>query len=231
MDKNNPWQTILDIAGRYRSWAFVDLETTGLQHPIDVVQLGIERGTFESGAWVSSLALSAIVEPTVEVEAEAAGVHGLGTPEAGQRATGAMHGLGELDEPPMVLIALPKVVSWSAAVMHAQAGIIDDSPLDAVACWGSYDAEVLSALGERGPTLAFGCPLIDLQALHAATLAPSPDGRRRRGSLERAAVRFYCQPPGRRQSHRALADAMLASRVWAEMVRDAQHVVDAMASR
>jgi hypothetical protein len=232
MNQNNPWQTILDIAGRYKAWAFLDLETTGLQHPIDVVQIGLERGAFEGGAWHSAVALSAVIEPTVKVEAEAAAVHGLGTPEVGQPTTGAMHGLDDLHEIPGYLIALPSVVSWETAVASARRTLVGrQNRPDVVACWGSYDAEVLAALGERGPTLTFDCPVIDLQALYAATLPPSPDGRRRRGSLERAAVRFYCQPPGRRQSHRALADAMLARRVWAEMVRDARHVVDAMAGR
>ena len=233
MTENNPWQAILDVAARYTSWAFLDVETTGLQHPIDVLQLGIERGTVEGGAWVGSTALSVLVEPTVEIDLDAARVHGLYEEqlENGKPANGAMHGLGELDETPVVLIAVPQVVSWREAAVFAQSTLDAPDAPEAVACWGSYDAEVLAALGERGPTLRFDCPVIDLQALYAATMAPAADGRRRRGTLERAAVRFYCQPPGRRQSHRALADAMLARRVWSEMVRDAQHVVDAMAGR
>jgi hypothetical protein len=230
MTQNNPWQAILDIAARYTYWAFIDLETTGLDQPIDVVQLGIERGKVVRGEWDCEVALSVLVEPTVEIEPEALRVHGLKAEQlvVGRPATGAMHGLGEIDEPPTILMCSPKVLSWPQAVLLAESTII--SP-EVVAFWGSYDAEVLAALGERGATVRMGCPVIDLQALYAATLAPAADGQRRRGSLERAAVRFHCQSPGRRQSHRALGDAILARRVWLEMVRDAQHVVDAMAAR
>lgn len=225
----NTWETLRELA-RHGRWCFLDLETTGLDAPIDVVQLGLDIGTVgPDGSWTPTHQLSVVVEPRVPVEADALEVHGL---EPDRLAVGRdctdLHGVGPTIGVGQVLAE--RVVDWPTAVELAELVLSEGRPA-VIFTWSTYDTDVLDGIIARGlPCINLSAyEIVDLKALYAATLPPAEGGLRESTRLAAAARRLCVNAEA--QAHRALPDAILARQVALRLLAEAPfaHALDGLA--
>jgi len=215
----NTWKTMRELAAMGR-WCFLDLETTGLEAPIDVVQLGLDIGAVDAeGRWVDGRQLSVVVQPGQPVEADAILVHGI---DPARLAVGRdcvdLHGVRLVEGSGQVL--MERVVDWRTAVELTEMVLGELRPA-VIFTWSTYDTDVLDGIIARGsPCIDLSrFEVVDLKALYAATLPPAEGGVRESTRLAAAARRLSVSAEP--QAHRALPDAMLARGVALRLLAEA----------
>jgi DNA polymerase III epsilon subunit-like protein len=224
----NTWDKLRELAALGR-WCFLDLETTGLDAPVDVVQLGLDIGRTDAhGVWRDGVQLSVVVEPTLPIQPSALAVHGLDPARlaAGRDCTD-LHGVRVAEGSGQVL--LERVVDWRTAVELTEVVLAELRPA-VIFTWSTFDTDVLDGLIARGRPCLDLSPfeIVDLRALYAATL-PTPEGGARESTRLASAARRLCVT-AEPQAHRALPDAMLARGVALRLLAEAPFAV-ALAKR